>query len=64
LTGHHHTRIISRGDDGYRARRISVPAFGPEDDYAKVSGYANNPGILIIQEKAGYPVVVDLPLIY
>ena len=64
LTGHHHTRIISRGDDTYKALRMSVPAFSPSDDYSKDCGYNNNPGILIFQEKAGRPAIVDIPLIY
>jgi predicted phosphodiesterase len=64
LTGHHHTRIIARGDDTYRAIRMSVPGFSPSDDYAKDCGYSNNPGILIFQEKGGRPAIVDIPLIY
>lgn len=64
LTGHHHTRIIQRNDDTYHAMRMSVPAFSPSDDYAKDCGYNNNPGFLLIQEKQGRPLIIDIPLIY
>ncbi len=64
ITGHHHSRIIQRGDDTYMAMRISVPAFCPQDDYAKHSGYTNNPGFLIFQEKQGRPAILDIPIVY
>jgi hypothetical protein len=64
ITGHHHSRIIARGDDTHKAMRISVPSFSPEDDYAKDCGYSNNPAIIIIAELHGRPVITDIPLVY
>ncbi len=64
LNAHHHTRITARGDDSHRTRRTSVPAFSPSDSYAKDCGYSNNPGYLIICERDGNPIVVDMPIRY
>lgn len=60
LSAHwHHRRFHEEGSD---YRNMTVPAIVPGNDFEERNGYTSTPGFLIIEQRNGKPLVVDVPL--
>lgn len=64
LEGHFHSRIIPKDEDGANFRKMHCPSFCPTDGYAERLGLDSVPGWLMIIEKEGLPMVIDVPIQY
>lgn len=63
MCGHVHSRTIARKDDNSRCRKMSVPAFAPQDAYAKRNGYDSLSGYMLVFG-SDLPEIIDVPLKY
>lgn len=64
LEGHYHSRSIGKEDDGSNFRKMYCPAFCPTDGYAEGLGLDSTAGWLMIMERDGLPIVIDVPINY
>lgn len=64
LEGHFHSRIIPKDEDGQNFRKMHCPSFCPTDGYAERLGLDSVPGWLMIIERDGLPMVIDVPIQY